>query len=426
MTALRPGSASRPVLRASRISIALVAAILGLAAPPASSAQVVSGGDFDICDFCGTISANTARLVGRAGFGTNAGTLHLVNAAIAEQDVDNDGYTAGIDFDRLFIVDTIDFVSQDDPAFVIAATNFRLGDFLNPLRNGSTNRVAFRVDIPDGTRAGIYRGGLTIRDSVRIPGVNTNGEILREDFLIIEVEVVANRAIDFVAADSAAELDSLVIAGRPGTTANGVVRIANLGNTDILDLHLESTDLVATSGTGLRIRRERITFSPADMSTLAFGDTARITVQVRIPPGLLAGRYRGELVAQGSNVEPRRIPFTVVVTTPGEIVFETNPVVGRAGDLAVIIFNADPGSRWELAIFDMMATTTFRTSGTVFEGAPGGGGEPAIEGDEAVRYTWPLVNGRGENVAGGMYYVVINAVQNGQERQLRGKLMVIR
>ena len=36
------------------------------------------------------------------------------------------------------------------------------------------------------------------------------------------------------------------------------------------------------------------------------------------------------------------------------------------------------------------------------------------------------MNGRGENVAGGMYYVVINAVQAGEQRQLRGKLMVIR
>jgi hypothetical protein len=309
---------------------------------------------------------------------------------------------------------------------VIAATNFRLGDFLNPLANGSTNRVVLRVDIPDGTRAGRYRGAITIRDSVLIPGVNANGEILREDFVLIEVEVVTQREIEIVAADSAAVLDSLVISGRPGTTASGVVRIANLGNTEITDLHLESTDLVATSGTGLRIRSERITFSPNDLSTLGFGDTARITVQVRIPSGLLAGRYRGELIAQGSNVEPRRIPFTVVVTTPGDIVFETNPVIGRAGDLAVIIFNADPGSRWELTIFDMMGLTTFRTEGTVFAGTPATPDEPEFAGDEAVRYTWPLVNGRGENVAGGMYYVVVNAVQDGDERQIRGKLMVIR
>ncbi|HEU5186188.1 MAG TPA: hypothetical protein VFU01_16560, partial [Gemmatimonadaceae bacterium] len=155
-------------------------------------------------------------------------------------------------------------------------------------------------------------------------------------------------------------------------------------------------------------------------------DTTRIEVTVRIPPGLLAGSYRGELIALSDDVDPIRVPFTVIVTTPGDIVFETNPVIGRAGDLAVIIFNADPGSKWELAVFDMMATTTFRTSGTVFAGTPGDPPIPGFEGDQAVRYTWPLINGRGENVAGGMYYVVINAVQDGEQRQLRGKLMVIR
>ena len=53
-------------------------------------------------------------------------------------------------------------------------------------------------------------------------------------------------------------------------------------------------------------------------------------------------------------------------------------------------------------------------------------GNPSSTGDEAVRTTWSLVNGVGEAVAGGMYYVVVNAQQCGSRRQLRGKLMVIR
>jgi hypothetical protein len=217
-----------------------------------------------------------------------------------------------------------------------------------------------------------------------------------------------------------------VLRGRAGQTVSGVVRIANLGNVPLTNVSLEATDLVATSGTGLRIRRDRISFTPTTLTNVGLGDSLRVQVTVRIPPGILAGTYRGELIAQGDDVDPTRIPFSVIVTTPGDIVFETNPVIGRAGDLAVIIFNADPGSTWELAIFDMMATTTFRTSGTVFAGTPANGDIPGFEGDQAVRYTWPLVNGRGENVAGGMYYVVINAVQDGEERQLRSKLMVIR
>jgi hypothetical protein len=272
----------------------------------------------------------------------------------------------------------------------------------------------------------MYRGRFQIRDQTLGVGLNPNGEALRTDNVDVDIEVLPQSGIDLVEADTAARLDSLVIRGRPGQTVRGVARIANLGNVALANARLEATDLVATSGTGLRIRRDRISFTPVSLPTVGLGDTARVEVTVRIPPGLLAGTYRGELIAQADDVDPIRIPFSVIVTTPGDIVFETNPVIGRAGDLAVIIFNADPGSTWELAVFDMMAMTTFRTSGRVFEGTPGTDDLPGFEGDQAVRFTWPLVNGRGENVAGGMYYVVVNAVQEGEERQLRGKLMVIR
>jgi hypothetical protein len=350
----------------------------------------------------------------------------LVNAATVEQDVDQDGYTPGVNFRNLVVDDTSDFVSLSDPSRVIGKTNFVLSSFLNPLDNGFSQVVDFFVNIPPGTPAGVYRGRFQIRDQLIGVALNPNGEALRTDNVDVDIEVLPQSGIGLVEADTAARLDSLVIRGRPGQTVRGVARIANLGNVSLANARLEATDLVATSGTGLRIRRDRISFTPVSLPTVGLGDTARVEVTVRIPPGLLAGTYRGELIAQADGVDPIRIPFSVIVTTPGDIVFETNPVIGRAGDLAVIIFNADPGSAWELAVFDMMATTTFRTSGRVFEGTPGTDELPGFEGDQAVRFTWPLVNGRGENVAGGMYYVVVNAVQDGEERQLRGKLMVIR
>lgn len=407
---------------------ALLAALLvGLAVSPVpSAAQVVSGGDFDICDYCGSLRGNRAIIRGRPGFGTERAVFVLVNASIPEQDVDNDGYTPGVNFTNLIVSDTTNFVNIEDPARIITKNNIVFADFLNPLNNGFQNGVTFFVNVPNATPAGTYRGRFTIRDAVLQIGINPNGEALRVDGVDVEIEVIRQSDFALVQADTAAALDSLVLRGRAGQTVSGVVRVANLGNVPLSNVRLESTDLIATSGTGLRIRRERISFTPVSVTSIDIGDSARVQVTVRIPSGLLAGSYRGELIAQGDNVEPIRIPFTVIVTTPGDIVFETNPVIGRAGDLAVIIFNADPGSNWELAIFDMMATTTFRTSGSVFEGTPGTGGGPGVEGDQAVRYTWPLVNGRGENVAGGMYYVVINAVQNGEQRQLRGKLMVIR
>jgi hypothetical protein len=118
--------------------------------------------------------------------------------------------------------------------------------------------------------------------------------------------------------------------------------------------------------------------------------------------------------------------LTVVVTTAGDIVFENNPVIARNGDGAVIIFNADPGSRWQLRVFDMQNITTFSAEGTVFPGTGGTPTAPAGDADQAVRFSWSLQNGRGENVASGMYLVVIDAIQDGRRRQLTGKLMVIR
>jgi hypothetical protein len=409
------------------IALAVVVSMFALGyIPERASAQTVTGGDFDVCDYCGTLTGNRAVIRGRVGFGTERGAFVLVNAATAEQDVDNDGYTVGVNFTNLIVSDTSNFVNIDDPSRVISKTNLVIADFLNPLNNGFQQLVNFFVNIPAATPAGTYRGRFTIRDRVLGIGLNPNGEALRVDFVDVDIEVLPQSGIGLVQADTAAALDSLTLRGRPGQTVRGVARVANLGNVALTNARLEATDLVATSGTGLRIRRDRISFSPVSLPFVDVGDTLRIEVTVRIPAGLLAGTYRGELIAQADEVDLVRIPFSVIVTTPGDIVFETNPVIGRAGDLAVIIFNADAGSRWELAIFDMMATTTFRTAGSVFAGTPGDDDSPGFEGDQAVRYTWPLVNGRGENVAGGMYYVVINAVQDGEQRQLRGKLMVIR
>ena len=388
--------------------------------PSRADAQLVPNGDFDICDYCESLEGNKVRVTGRAGFGTNRAIVRLINAAVETDDVDQDGYAPGFDFNNLRVSDTTDFINVTDPSLVIPRTRFVLADALLPLFSGSSLPVTFLIDIPDGTRAGLYRGRIAFDDLVNTPGRNPIGKPLRTDAFEIEIEVLANRGLGLVQADTALALDSLTLRGRAGQTVSGVVRIANLGNVDLQNARIESTDLIATSGTGLRIPANRITFSPASLATIGVGDTSRVVVTVRIPSGILAGAYRGDLIVQADEVTERRIPLTVIVTTPGDIVFENNPVVGREGDNAVVIFNADAGSTWQLMVFDMMGLSTFRATGTVFAG------NADFLGDEAVRYTWPLVNGRGENVAGGMYYVVVTAVQEGRERQLRGKLMVIR
>lgn len=394
---------------------------------PSARAQTVTNGDFDVCDYCGNLTGNILRLRGHAGFGTEALAFVLYNAASSDQDVDGDGFTAGVHFTNLFISNVTDFVNVADASRIIERSNFVLGDALNPLQNGFQNSVRISVRIPGGTPAGVYFATVQIRDSVRLPGVNPNGELLRIDTFGIEVQVLPTFAAELVRADTNARLDSLRITGRSGQTARGVIRIANIGNVNLSNVHLESTDLVATSGTGLRIRSERISFSPEELPSLPLADTQRVVVTVRVPSGLLAGDYRGELLLQGDSLRLLRIPFTVSVQTPGDLVFETNPVTGLNNDRAVIIFNADPGTNWEMRIFDMLGLATYAARGTVFAGSAGGP-DPIDDfpGDQAVRVNWPLQNGRGENVAGGMYYVVVNAVQDGSARQIRGKLMVIR
>ena len=410
-----------------RLSILMISVFAALSSSPAN-AQVVAGGDFDICDNCKSATGNRIHLVGRAGFGTNRGNFDLVNAATSDQDVDRDGYTPGVNFNGLIVSDTTDFVNLVDPEQVILRTNLVVADFLNPLNNGLSNTVGFYVTVPAGTAAGRYEGRFTIRDTQNPIGLNSNGEALRVDFMVVEIEVLASSDFGLVQADSALEATSLTLRGRPGQTVSGVVRVANLGNVRLENVRFDITPLIATSGTGLRVNPQSITFSPANITNVAIGDSTRVTVSVRIPPGLLAGTYTGRMLVQGDNVGSVQIPVNLIVTTPGDIVFETNPVVGRSGDNAVIIFNGDPGTPYHIRIFDMMGLTVYRSAEglQVFPGQTDSGGGVIATPDQAVRFNWPLVNGRGEGVAGGMYYVVIDVQQDGDRRQLRGKLMVIR
>lgn len=423
----------RPARTAAAFALLALAALLALpaaAAPLAAQANsVVTGGDFDICDgFGGTLRGKTAFLRGRPGFGTEREVFAIVNAATSDQDCGRDGYTPGIDFQDLIVSDTLDFRNILDPSKVILRTNLVIADFLNPAKNGLVNDVNFYVNVPNGTPAGTYRGSFTVRDTVRFVGQNANSEALRVEVVYVEIEVLPSRGFGLVQGDTNATATALLLSGRPGQTVSGVVRVANLGNVNLTNTRLDITDLVATSGTGLRIRSDRITLSPGTLTTVALGDTQRVTVTVRIPTGILAGDYRGDLTAQSDQLGPITIPITVRVTTPGDLVFETNPVSARGEDNAIIIFNADPGTKWDMAIFDMMGITTYKTlDREVFGGTSGGtGGGGGFPGDQAVREAWNLKNNRGEQVAGGMYYVIVNAIQDGKRRQLRGKLMVIR
>jgi len=428
MTSQLPGARLR-VHVAPWLTLLLAFAVAS-ALPTAARGQQVTGGDFDICDYCGSLSANTMHLRGRPGFGTNLGTFVLINAANDAQDVDRDGWTAGIDFTNLYVQQVTDFSNVAVPSRTIASTNFVLAEFLNPLNNGFQNVVSVSVNIPPGTPAGIYRGRVTIADSVRIPGLNANGEQIRLDYFFVEIEVVPVPNAQLLQADTAANLDSLVIRGRAGERASGVVRVANIGNTPLTNATLSVSDLRLESAVNIVIPSSRITVSPPSFSSVAIGDTLRATVTIDIPNGVLGGRYRGTLTFQSAEAPPIEVPVVLIVTSSRGILFENNPVRNSAG-VARIAFNGDPGTDYHVAIFDMNGLMVFTTDGTVFAGvtaagAPGTAANPATGADFAVAVPWPLVNERGEGVASGTYLVVVESIVNGQRQLARDKLIVIR
>jgi hypothetical protein len=370
------------------------------------------------------------HLRGRPGFGTNLGQFVLINAANDAQDVDRDGWTAGVNFTNLFVQQVTDFINVAQPSRTIASTNFVLAEFLNPLNNGFQNVVSVSVNIPTGTPAGLYRGQVVIADSVNRPGINANGEQLRLDVFFIEIEVVPVASIQLLQADTTAPLDSLVIRGRAGDRASGVARIANTGNTPLTDVRMSVSDLRLESAVNIIIPSTRVTITPPTFSSLDIGDTVRATVTVDIPNGILGGRYRGTLTVQSANAGPIEVPVVLIVTSSRGILFENNPVRNASG-VARIAFNGDPGTDYHVGIFDMNGLMVFTTDGTVFAGvtaagAPGTAQNPATGADFAVAVPWPLVNERGEGVASGTYLVVVESIVNGQRQLARDKLIVIR
>ena len=423
-------SAHHPRASFARLLPLLVGLALAPAAPTLASGQQVVGGDFDICDYCGSLSANTMHLRGRPGFGTNLGQFVLINGANDAQDVDRDGWTPGVNFTNLFVQQVTDFSNVARPSRTIASTNFVLAEFLNPLNNGFQNVVSVSVNIPVGTPAGLYRGQVVIADSVNRPGINANGEQLRLDVFYIEIEVVPVGGAQLLQADTTANLDSLVIRGRAGERASGVTRIANTGNTPLTDVRLSVSDLRLESAVNIVIPSSRITVLPPSFSSIDIGDTVRATVTVDIPNGILGGRYRGTLTVQSANAPPIEVPVVLIVTSSRGILFENNPVRNASG-VARIAFNGDPGTDYHVAIFDMNGLMVFTTDGTVFAGvtaagAPGTAANPATGADFAVAVPWPLVNERGEGVASGTYLVVVESIVNGQRQLARDKLIVIR
>ena len=403
-----------------------VVLVLGLA--PVVRAQVVAC-DFDVSDNEGiNFYGSTAHLTGRAGASTIRGQFFLINANNATQDVDDDGYATACDYPDLFVPDDsrINLTNVANPSLAIPAQNIILVNLPHQLLSGQMARVELYVEVPPGTPAGTYRGEFQIRDRVRGVTLNPEGEVLGLDRVAVEVTVLPDLSFSIVNPDTAKLLDSLVLRGRAGQRTSGVFRIANQGNAPLNDVRFSASDLTSESAVGLVIPKEAVTFSVSTLSSMLINDTVRVTTTVAIPRGILGGRYRGTVLVQAQGTAAQTLPLVVVVTSSRGILFENNPVRSVNGDIGRISFNGDPGTQYQVGIFDMTGLLVYTVTGTVFAGVGGTAEAPTAGADFAVSVPWPLVNGRGEAVASGMYLVVVQSTVNGQLQLARDRLMVIR
>lgn len=405
-------------LRAS----ALVAAAL-LTGAGTLSAQGTTC-DLDIHDNVGDLVwGNTVHLTGRVGAGTNRGRFVISNGNTAETDYDRDGYSGTCGFTSLYVRFRTPLINVDNPALGIPQENIVVTSLPRALPNGTQALVEVNVILPNGTPAGRYIGRITIEDSLFGVRASPTNETLARDEILIEVVVQEDRGLALVNAESPDPLDSLVLRARAGQRTSGVLRVANAGNAALTDLRLSASDLRSESAVGLVIPSSNITFSPPSFSGLGFGDTIRVTVTVQVPRGILGGRYRGTLTVQAGGTPQQTIPLIVIVTSSRGIQFANNPV--REG-VATIAFNGDPGTRYNVGIFDMSGLMVHIEQGTVFAGVGGTVTNPTSGADFAAAVLWPLTNDRGENVASGMYLVVVESIVNGKRQQARDRLMVIR
>jgi hypothetical protein len=399
--------------------------------PATARAQNVVTCDFDIDDNVGTLlSENTLHLTARAGGSSTRGQFRIINSNTPAQDVDHDGYATACTFTKLYVAQVLNLVNVSNDALAIPATNILIANFPKILPSGEQGRVDVVVDVPAGTPAGRYIGNITVRDSIQLVRRTPTQESLNLDLVNVEVEVLPDRGVSVLNPDQPIPLDSILIAARAGQRATGVFRVADLGNATLSDVRFSATELRSESAVNVVIPARNIEITPPSLSSLLLGDTARISVTVNVPRGILGGRYRGLLLVQANEAASVQIPLIVTVSSGRGIVFENNPVRNQNG-VANIAFNGDPGTSYRLAIMDLAGLMVYEVSGTVFPGLsatvpapPAGTVLPGA--DFAVSVNWPLINGRGEGVASGMYVVVVESTVNGQRQLARDKLMVIR
>jgi hypothetical protein len=412
-------------------------ALMVVALPATLAAQIVVPCDFDVDPNVGRLmSGGVLHLSGAPGSPSVGGQFLLINGNTAETDVRHDGFASPgtCNFQNIYLPVNLrtPLVNVDNSSLAIPPENVIVTNLPHTLASGTSAFVDVYVAIPPGTPAGRYLGQFQVRDSVILAqsAGNNNNNDLNAEVVSVEVTVSEVDAFTVVNADTAAVLDSLVIRGPAGGRVSGVIRVANVGNVPLSNAGVSVSDLRSESAVGIVIPSQDITINPASLAAVILNDSARATITVNIPRGILGGRYRGSILVQANGAPAVQVPLIVIVTSSRGIAFENNPV-RNANGVARIAFNGDPGTDYQVGIFDMNGLLVYTTKGTVFAGldstgTPGTSQNPAPGADFAVSVTWPLQNGRGEGAASGTYLVVVESTVNGQRQLARDQLIVIR
>jgi hypothetical protein len=266
--------------------------------------------DLDIADNQQSLVGNVMQLSGMMGGMTQVGYFRMVNPNSAEMNIDPDQF-GNADFNSFSVmVETLRYVAVGgtDVLYYIPPSAVSVTLPTNLASGGSYNGLV-RVNIPNNTFAGLYRGLVTVVGSPGSPGTPS-------DQFVLEVVVggVDDLDIDSVAVHAVGDHGSLLTttpfrvystdAGNNPDDSDGP------GNTTLYGVSFVVSDLVAGNRV---ISASNVSVVPALIESIPCGSYRTVVVRVNVPYGAYATTYSGYVIAV-NNTGTTRDSVTVVVT----------------------------------------------------------------------------------------------------------------
>ncbi len=326
---------------------------------------------------------------GDIGSTVNAGYVVLVNPNDGTMNVDPDAF-GNADLMNLSYSVT-DLVAD---VGVIAGSNVAL-TLPSQLLSGQSVNVPVSVTIPGDALEGTYTGTVTVSDTVA--GVS--------DVFTLVVQVNASEQILIL-------VDTLRGEGNDNQTISIPFQVVNLGNNKLTSVtFLPTMDLVSTNAG--RIPREMVVFTPPVVDTLPPGDTVEVTVDIRVPEGIISGIYYGEIEVRDDDGTPYdKKVVELTVTSRQNVSFDNSIVTGR---VVMIGYKADPGFSPTLTIINVAGDAVYSSIRL-----------PAANQFGEGTYSLSLVNPSGQNLAPGIYLAVIRTQIDGKPVNIIRKFLVLR